>query len=62
VIEVLAIRVGGDQPGQVVHVAEFAADGRQRARQDRGVERAHEHRQQHAEHDEHRLAVRQVRG
>ncbi len=52
-------QIGGDQPGQVVHVAELAADGRQRARQDRGVERAHEHRQQHAEHHEHGLAVGQ---
>ena len=50
-------QVGGDQPRQVVHLAEFAADGRQRARQDGGVERAHEHRQQHAEHHEHGLAV-----
>src|SRR5258708_22418374 len=44
--------------GQIMHVAEFAADGRQCARQDRGVERAHEHGQQYAKHHEHRLAVR----
>ena len=50
-------QVSGDQPRQVVHVAEFAADGRQRARQDGGVERAHEHGQQHTEHDEQDLAV-----
>ena len=38
-------------------VAELAADGRQRARQDGVVERAHEHRQQHAEHDQPRFLV-----
>ena len=52
--------VDGDQPGQVVHVAEIAPDGRQRARQNGVVERAHEHRQQHAEHDQ--QGCRCVRG
>ena len=45
-------QIGGDQPGQVVHVAEIAPDRRQRRRQNGLVERAHERRQQHAEHDQ----------
>ena len=55
-------QIGGDQPGQVVHVTEIAADGRQRARQNGLVERPHEHRQQHAQHDQHGLAMREGRG
>ena len=50
-------QVGGDQPRQAVDVAEVAADGRQRGRQDGLVERAHERRQQHAEHDQQRLTM-----
>ena len=50
-------QIGGDQPGQVMGIAEVAPDRRQGARQDGLVERAHEDRQQHAEHDEQRLPV-----
>ena len=55
-------QVGGDQPRQVVDVAEVASDGRQRARQDGLVERAHERRQQHAEDDQQRLTMREGLG
>ena len=49
--------ISGDQPGQVMGIVEVAPDDRQRARQDGLIERAHEDRQQHAEHDELRLPV-----
>ena len=50
-------KIGRDQPWQVVHVAEIAPDGRQRARQDGVVEGTHEQRQQHAPHDLPRFAM-----
>ena len=55
-------QVGRDQPGQAVGVVEIASDGGQRGRQDGLVERAHECRQQHAEDDQQRLAVRERLG
>ena len=55
-------QVGGDQPRQAVDVAQVASDRRQRARQDGLVERAHERRQQDAEHDQQRLTVRERLG
>ena len=54
--------IGGDQPGKVVHVAEIAPDRRQRRRQNGLVERAHERRQQHAQHDQQGLSMREGRG
>ncbi len=42
-----AQQVGGDDPGQALDVAEMDADGRQRRRDDRLLERA----QEHGEHD-----------
>ncbi len=55
-------QVGRDQPRQIVHVAERAADGRQRGRQDRLVDRAEKHRQHHADDDEPPVLVRKRLG
>ena len=52
-------QVRRDHPGQFVDVAEYAADGRQRAGQDRLIDRAEEHRQHHAHDDDALFAVRQ---
>jgi hypothetical protein len=55
-------QIGGDQPGEAVHIAEVASDRRQRGRQDGLVERSHERRQQHAEDDQQRLSMREGLG
>jgi len=41
-----------DQPSKARLIAKAAPDGGQRARQNRVVERSHEHQQQHAKDDE----------
>ena len=44
-------QIGRDHPGEILDIAEIAADGRQRSRHDRLIERAEQHRQQNTEHD-----------
>jgi len=43
---------GRDQPRQIMHSAEVAADGRQRTRQDRLIDRPKKNRQHHADSNE----------
>ncbi len=50
-------QVGGDDPGQILRVAEVAADGRHRRRDDRLVERGEEHRRQDADHRDRAVAI-----
>ena len=55
-------QVGRHHPGQIFEVAEGAADGRQRGRDNGLVERAQKHRQHDAEHDGADFRMRQRAG